>query len=102
MSEVKTKKEMTPFERYEAMKLEMSFNEIKHASQRMLKAQVASKLTSQEYKDACIVELKGREALREAMLKMKEANAQVVAPVEVVPEVPAEVVPEVPAESEGN
>ena len=80
MSEVKTKKEMTPFERYEAMKLEMSFNEIKHASQRMLKAQVASKLTSKEYKDACIVELKGREALREAMLKMKGLPPDEVAP----------------------
>jgi hypothetical protein len=81
MSEAKTKKEMTPFERYEAMKLEMSFNEIKHASQRMLKAQVESKLTSPEYKEACLIELKGREALREAMLKLKEANKQVVAPV---------------------
>jgi hypothetical protein len=81
MSEAKTKKEMTPCERYEAMKLEMSFNEIKHASQRMLKAQVESKLTSPEYKEACLIELKGREALREAMLKLKEANKQVVAPV---------------------
>lgn len=81
MLEAKTKKEMTPFERYEAMKLEMSFNEIKHASQRMLKAQVESKLTSPEYKEACLIELKGREALREAMLKLKEANKQVVAPV---------------------
>lgn len=88
MSEVKTKKEMTPFERYEAMKLEMSFNEIKHASQRMLKAQLESKLTSKEYKEACKIELKGRQELREAMLKMKEANAQVVAPVEAVPEAP--------------
>jgi len=75
MSEVKSKKEMTSFEAHEAMKLEMSFNEIKHASQKMLKAQLASKNTSKEYKEACAIELKGREELRAAMLKMKAARA---------------------------
>ena len=80
MSEVKSKKDMTPFERYDVMKLEMSFNEIKHASQRMLKAQIASKLTSEAYKEACRIELKGRQELRAAMLKMKGLPPDEVAP----------------------
>lgn len=65
-------------EAHDAKMLELTFNEIKHASQRILRAQIASKNTSAEYKKACEIELKGRAELRAALEAAKAPKVEVI------------------------